>query len=411
MITELSGGVVEGRPIDLYPRKAANQTVRFDAKEAPHFLGGEWSASDFERNLKRLGFGKKGKNLWTVPSYRGDLQEGVDLVEEGARLKGYQFIPLTLPTQFSTPSSADRLPARNRQRTRQVRRKLASLGFFETIHVSFLAPGDLAYDPELQGQLVSLANPLGADASILRPSLLPSLLKRAAFHHQHKIHELRLFELRKIFRQVAGKVVESLSLALTTTGGKIQNLHQKGEVDFFELKGVLDGLAGDHRLQLAYEKTEKSWLFPGKAARIQCGGEEIGLIGEIHPAVGEKFELQRKAIIAELDWGKLLRAIPGEARFREFSRIPQVQRDLAMLVDEAVPAGVIQGFLAKESPLVREVRIFDLYQGDQVPKGKKSLAFSLWLGDDQRTLTENEINEAWRRILESVRREFHAELR
>ena len=259
---------------------------------------------------------------------------------------------------------------------------------------------------------VRIKNPLGLEDAFLRPTLLPSLLKTAAYHHQHRIETARLFEFRKVFRQEEGEVRESLNLAAIASGETWFSHWGREGVDFFALKGILEGLFSGFGLRAEFEPGDHPVLMPGKAAQVLSQGDPVGWIGEIHPHAAERFGLKTATFVWEVEWEAIGRQITSGRRFRPYPRHPQVQRDLALVVEQSVQAGRIRHFLSELDPeLIRQVKLFDAYQGSQIPLGKKSLAFSLLLGRDDRTLGEREIDEAWRRILDSVRREFHADIR
>ena len=369
-------------------------------------MGGRWPRPEVVSCLRRQGISRV-RGGWRVPSWRDDLRVEADLVEEVARLTGLDRVPSTFPPIASPPASSA-----ERRLTTELRRLLTDLGFTETVHLSFLSPRDLRYDPSLIAKGVAIANPLGEDQSILRPSLIPSLLKTASYHHQHKIFDLRLFELRKVFWREEGLTKEALSLAAVASGGFLNPRLEDSRrgCDFFEMKGVLDGLLDRFRLQVRFEPGEDPLFHPGQTARVEINRETVGLVGTIHPSVLDLFDLKRPVSAFFLSWEKMLAQIHKSWLFKSYSKVPQVQRDLAVVIEENVPAGRIRDFLEGQE-LVRDVLIFDLYQGDQISKGKKSLAFSLSLGGDGKTLTEEEINGVYSRIVDSVRREFHADIR
>lgn len=408
MILELAGGVASRDWVDRYPRKIRRRLISLDPSSVEEKLGGTWSSPDVKKYLKRLHLKPKGSS-WEIPSYRGDLQFSEDLVEEVARLGGYNKIPLTYPQVIVMKKrSADR------SLIKEIKRRMVELGFYESIHMSFLSPGDLDYDPTLLGRAVPLANPLGAHDSLLRPTLIPSLLKTLSFHHLNRMFDMRLYELRTVFWREGRETREAPALGFvmsgSSLGGRLND--RRKEVDYFDAKGVIEGVFGLRRLEANFEAASHPLLLPGKSARLSLAGEEIGWIGELHPSRIEGFALSKGAVLGEIFLRKFLDFAQKTTYYSPYPRVPLVERDLSLLVDEAIPAEKILGFLREQKEsLVQRVRVFDYYKGDQISEGKKSLAFSLLLGRPDRTLTEEEISEAWGRILESVRREFHADIR
>ncbi|MBI2980731.1 MAG: phenylalanine--tRNA ligase subunit beta [Deltaproteobacteria bacterium] len=400
--------IASGEPsihwIDRGPKKSKSRGVLFDPESVGRLMGNEWPVSKVRSRLHRLGFVRKKGKRWSVPSYRGDIHEEVDLIEEAVRLEGYDSVPTTIPTQHAAPEASF-----SRQLKEEGRRWLSNHGFFESIHLPFLSPKDLEYDPELSAQALPLANPLGADDSWLRPSLVPSLLKTASYHEQNQLLGYRGFELRSIYRLERGRETERDALAVVMSSARLPGWNEKRPNDFFDLKGILQSLARHLGVTLEFEPAEFSSLLP-HAAEIRRNGETIGFLGELHPRVLTHFNLKTPLFLFELFWGSLVQGISPDLKICPYSRVPQVQRDLALIVDEKLPAGAIEKFLGGTDRLVKSAVLFDLYEGPQIPKGKKSLAFSLQLGQDN-TLTDEEIRQAMGRIIESLRREFHADRR
>lgn len=411
LLVRWSGAVLSGDLVDVGRGGEKGRTVELDPERVGQFLGGQWPVRESRRTLIRLGLrphGRRAAHHWEVPSYRRDLVHGVDLIEEVARLGGYHRIPETLPPSFRM---AEQKEGRDRQLADEVGARLSHLGFYEVIHQGFVSPSDCAYDPDLKPLMI--LNPLGQGASLLRPSLVPSLLKTVATHHQHKRETVRLFELRRVFR-ISETVQEPLYLGVTISGETLFSYGTGGhrETSFFDLKGVLEGLLGGFGLEVQFTPGERRFLLGGKTAEVRINGEAVGFLGEVGPEAAERFGLMRPTFVGELDWEKGTAQIPTESRYLPFSRHPRVQRDLALVLDEGIEGGKVCEFLrGLELGFIQQVKIFDLYRGSQIPEGKKSLAFSLWFGWEDRTPNEREIGEAWRRIVESVRREFHADIR
>lgn len=413
LIQKVGGGGLSGSVVTEGQCFSRPRRIPFFPSEVESLLGGRWTVSEIRRAFSRLSFPVKGKRRWevSVPSWRGDLTRSVDLIEEIGRLEGLEKIPASFPSLHGGPrrSGDDGL-----ERERRIRCWLAHRGFREAIHLSFLAPASLsAFDPSLLDRSVVLENPLGAEYSVMRPTLLPSLLQTAGYHHRHKIFTVRLFELGNSFQR--DSEVKLLAAILTGEPFLSHWSERPREVDFYDVKGVVEGLLGEAGVgggfSFDFGKEEAPFLHPGRQAVIRSGGRRMGVAGEIHPDLCDRFELKRRAFVFELEEDAVLSG-PRQGRgFEEYSRHPVVERDLSVIVDEAVPAGGIGDFLKAQDPTIRGVRVFDLYRGSQVPPGKKSLTFSLQMGLPDRTLTDEEVNAIFGDVIERVRNEFGAEVR
>lgn len=408
MIQSVAGGEIVGEPVVVRRDEAAPRRISFDPSLVEARLGGHWTTAAIKKSFARLNFPvrEKGKG-WevTVPSYRGDLSCDADLVEEVARLEGLERIPTTFPALTAATPAADSSYALERQG----RRLLSDLGFNETIHFSFCSPEEIKhFDPSLMDKAVVLENPLGQEYSVMRPTLLTSLLKTIAFHHRHKISSVRLFELRNVFSKNGEAVEERKTVSGVLSGQKILShwSDQNHQTDFFDLKGVVERF-GD----FDFAKGDAVFLHPGKQAAVKKDGKRIGVIGEIHPDLQSHFDLKQPVYLFELDAKLFFEVGEKKKNFEDYSRYPIVERDLALLVDEATPAGPILDFIGKQDPAIWQVSLFDLYRGAQVPAGKKSLAFSIHVGNRERTLTDEEVNGIYGKLVEGVKKSFGAEIR
>lgn len=418
LIEEIAGGTPAGKVMEIREKKHPVFRVSgipCNPAEIQTRLGGEWRIPQIRDVFKRLNLRIRAKgSSWEIlpPSYRrGDLRISADLIEEVARLGGLDRIPVTFPPLKGTPRDQD--PARVARR--QAKSLLASLGLRETIHFSFLAPQEVAaLDPSLLDSCIALGNPLSVEGSILRPSLLPSLLKTASFHHRHKMFSVRLFELKKRYYRDAGSPRERLTLAGLLGGARLSThwSQKTEETDFYDVKGVLGRLLDSlKRPDIRFSPGRISFLHPSQQAVLQGQDKTVGVVGEVHPDVLERFDLKRRVFVFELDWEELVSARTGETCFSDYSRLPLVERDLALIVDEAIPADSLSEFIRSQDPSIGRVAPFDLYRGSQIPEGKKSLAFSVQLGLKDRTLTEEEINGIYGRVVENLKRHFGAEIR
>ena len=420
LIQELAGGVMAGPLTDFYPGRSPGRKILFSPARVEALLGGDWPVSRVKRNFGKLSFqvqrrgkGRRNKDQWevSVPSYRPDIQREADLIEEAARFEGLEKIPTTFPPLVAAPVSENR--ASRAEQT--VRHLLADLGLREAVHFSFLSPEDLShFDPSLLDRAVPLENPLGREYSLMRPTLLPSLLRTAALHHRHKISTVRLFELRNRFEKAEGRIAESKTLSGVLTGHRLLShwSDHVRETDFYDLKGLVERLFREMRiLKSTFAASMAPFLHPNQQAAAMIGGRTVGLLGEVHPDLLSRFDLKRAAFVFELDWGALADLRSSEKQFESYSLHPVVERDLALVVEESVAAASLLEFIHGQDPAIWNVSLFDLYRGPQIPEGKKSLAFAIQIGRKNQTLTEGEVNAVYGRLVENLKQTFRAEVR
>ncbi|WP_334131402.1 phenylalanine--tRNA ligase subunit beta [Silanimonas lenta] len=347
----------------------------------------------------------------TPPSRRFDIAIEEDLIEEVARIHGYDAVPAALP--------AGEIPLADHTETRLpeafLRRQLAARGYSEAINFAFVDAA-LLQRWGLEAGAVALLNPLASDLGTMRTSLLPGLVEALRRNLARQQSRVRLFEIGRVFHApaTAGEApVETRRLAFAAVGSAQaeQWAVPAREVDFYDLKGDLEALAGPLAAALAFEPvTDLPWLHPGRSARVRLEGEAIGLVGHLHPALARALDLEDEVVLAELDLARFeVRAVPKAG---ELSRFPAVRRDLAVVVAEDLPWARLEASLkAALGPLLREVRVFDRYAGKGLESGLKSLAMGLILQDVSRTLTDLDVDRAVQAALAALERDCGARLR
>jgi phenylalanyl-tRNA synthetase beta chain len=350
-----------------------------------------------------------------VPTRRPDITIPEDLVEEVGRLYGYDHIPATLPVAETTRGRL----TENQAKRRKVRRYLEGAGLYEAITYS-LTSASKAKQYALQGaekEPVRLALPMSEDRSQLRLSLLPHLLDAVAYNNNRKIENVALYEIGSVFVPTSENEQprEQQHLAGAMTGLVLHHPWQgeKKAVDFYVIKGVLDGLFELLGVtnKVAYKAAKKDGMHPGRTASIVLEGEEIGFVGQVHPEVQKELDI-KETYIFELSLGKLFQADVEEVRYTSIPRFPSMTRDMALVVDKAAVAGDIRATIVEAGgELLKEVTLFDLYEGEKMEEGKKSLAFSLRYFDPERTLTDEEVTAAHNNVLKAVEEKFGAQLR
>lgn len=412
LIIDIAGGhpgpVVAAECSAQLPRRPA---VGLRAARLRRVLGLEVAAAEVERILTALGMDvQPADGGWTVtpPSRRFDIAIEEDLIEEIARIHGYEALPMTAPSGEVPPA---RLPEA-RIPHGAVRQQLAARDYFEAINFAFLDRAVLALWG-LEAAAVALANPLSAELGVMRPALLPGLLEAARRNRARQQPRVRLFELGRVFASAAEAPQETLRVAAVATGSALaeQWAAAASEVDFYDVKGDLESL-----LALAggldaveYRPCDVGWLHPGRSAEVWRQGRRLGVIGHLHPRLAAQLDLD-EVVVFELDVEPLCeRQVP---RAQELSRYPSVRRDLAVLVPEPVSWATLQRCLRERlGSRLRELQIFDQYRGPGLEVGFKSLAMGLILQDTTRTLTDQDIEGLVAGAVQALADECGARLR
>lgn len=418
LVVELAGGspgpVVQAVLPEHLPKPVA---IALRRARIVRLLGIEIADADIERILRALGMQvaatADGWNV-TAPSRRFDIAIEEDLIEELARIHGYDRIPTTLPggaTRIAAPSETQVDAA-------TVRRQLAARDYLETVNYAFVDSALLqAWDAGEAA--VPLANPLSAELGVMRTRLLPGLVSALQRNAARQAGRVRLFELGNVFesREPAfGKAsqapVEILRIAAAVCGdAKVEQWGESSrKVDFHDLKGDLDSLAAAAGAMLEYRPSQLPFVHPGRSADIYRDDQRIGWIGQLHPRLARNLDLDGEVFAFEADLTPLLaRAVPRAA---ELSRFPSVRRDLAFVVPDDVPwAAIAATVRAAAGPLLRDLLLFDRYVGQGVESGQKSLAIGLILQDNSRTLTERDVEAVVSEAVAAIGREHGARIR
>ncbi len=371
-------------------------------------LGIEIAPAKAIKILQDLGFKvivKNKKQLVALPPYwrEGDAEIAEDLVEEIARVYGYHNLPLTLP-KGDVPLNFNYFDFAKEEKAKDI---LCGAGFTE-IYSSSMVSENLVTDFGLKTtDTLKLKNPLNKDLVFMRTSLVPSLLKVLAQNSKYK-KEVNIFELANIYRIEAGKELpkEEMTLVLTVSS-RSKNI-------FGDLKEVFVLLAkkfGIMEKDLEFVAADKIGWHPGRTALIKIANREIGIIGEIHPMVLKKFGLDAKVAAAELNWEMLAKLAINKKIYAPSSKFPAVKIDLAMVLDKKILWSDIAAEILNADALIKNIELFDLYEGDKVGQGKKSLAFHLTYQSTEKTLNDEEIKNLTDKIIEKLKGKFGAELR
>ena len=425
LMRELTKGVVSEGLLDKYPEPPIVPSVDITRADIQRWLGIDLDLSEASSLLERLEFSTEmGENSLRVspPDHRLDIGEGVigkaDVMEEVARVYGYDKIPQT--------QIADRIPpqyANSRlDKESQVRDLLASMGLQEAVTYRLTSPAReakaLASQNTENREYIRLANPIGEERSALRQDLLASVLEVVAKNARLQ-DRIAVFEIGPVFLPDAGEQlpVELDRLAIAMRGPRDPLSWQdqeSGEMNFYDMTGVMDGLlSGLHVGEIRYEPSEHAAFHPGKCASVWVDDQELGVLGVVHPMVAERFESPNAAIVAAtMNLEALFTRIPERYPIPSVPAFPPVLEDLAFVVEQETPAGKIKALILETGrPLVIRVSVFDLYQGEQVGQGKKSLAFSIVYQADDRTLTDEEVTTIRGKIVNRLEKDLGAKLR
>jgi phenylalanyl-tRNA synthetase beta chain len=415
-MTQLSDGKAARGIIDLYPGKSEREPVLLSKGRVDRVLGMELSIEQITEVLSRLGFCcellSPSELLVTVPYWRTDVSSVDDLAEEVARIMGYHEIPTVMPGgELPRPQPAPILSLKER-----ISDILIGCGLQEVITYSLTSRAMLQrVDPEWQlGHPLLIANPLSQEQECLRTTLRANLLATFAANEKRWEGGIRLFEVGRIYLPRDNDLPEEREVLAAILGGPRGErswLKGEGVLDFFDAKGILGTLLARLGVDVCFEPAELPLLLPGRTARIAIGDEIIGLVGELHPKVARSFDISAQPVsLFEVDIDNLVPFATQALRYRPLPRFPSIVRDIALVVDSELPARRVQEVI-QSFPSVAEVTLFDLYRGEQVPPGKKSLAFSIRYQSSTQTLTDEEVNKAQQELLDRLKQELGATLR
>lgn len=364
-----------------------------------------FSSLKFEYNLDGELFTVK------VPTYRNDITMAADLIEEVVRMYGFDNVPSTLPEMSMTIGKRTDMQAKKHM----IQVLLKNLGLHETLTYSLTSP-TMVEDFNIfhKSQPVKLAMPLGEERSVTRKSVIGSLLQVINYNQSRNIKDVNLYELSTTY----SKGVELQNLAIACTG-EYQGLPFKQisyKADYYLVKGFVETIfeklgINDARYQLERVESDNISYHPGRSAYIKVGKEIVGVIGNIHPLMEKKYDV-KDVYVAELNLTALLKIKTGKVKYQPIPQYPSVTRDIALVMDEKVPTfDVCQKIMRSSYKLVKSTKIFDVYVGEHIEAGKKSVAINLTFQDDKKTLKEKDINDVMEKILKAVEKEFGAVLR
>ncbi|MCD7032831.1 phenylalanine--tRNA ligase subunit beta [Metabacillus sp. GX 13764] len=408
---EVLDGTAEEKHKDWEPA-----VISISAGKIESVLGMEISAEDVGSIFRRLGF-KTDRNedvfTVTIPTRRGDITIEEDLVEEAARLYGYDNIPSTLPVTESVPGMLTEYQSKRRK----VRRYLEGAGLYQAITYSLTGKDKAAKYALNETELTELSLPMSEDRSVLRLSLLPHLIDVLRHNLARQTDQAAVYEIGSVYlsngkenrpseREHAAGAITGLWLSQPWQG-------EKKPADFYVLKGILEGLFDQLGLEekMIFKQAKREGMHPGRTAEVFLNGELAGFIGQLHPSVQKQNDLT-DTYVFELDLTKLMEADSEGVSYSVIPRFPGITRDIALVTSKETAAGDLRSaIIAAGGKLLKEVSVFDVYEGDRLEEGKKSIAFSLKYMDPERTLTDEEVAASYSKIMKAAEEKFGAVLR
>ena len=422
LMRRYAGAVVCKGLVDAYPAPLPPQVIHLEMKEVRRILGMDFPTAEAVRILRALEFQVEPAGPETLrvvtPPHRRDIQEGsADLIEELVRVYGYDRLPATLladplPEQRTNPSL---------ELEERVRDLLVNVGLQEVITYSLTTPEREAPLQPPPAEYIRLVNPISSERVVMRHTVLAGVLEVAAANLRHT-EDVRLFEVGPVYLPRPGEKLpdEPRRLALVMTGRRQPEFWGDTAagpaplLDFFDLKGVMETLTGAlHLAEVSYRPASAAYLHPGRAAELLLADQPVGSFGQLHPRVAETFALGgRVVLVGEFDLEAILARVPPRFAYIPVPRFPAARRDIAVIVDETVPAErVMAEIRAAGGTLLRGIRLFDLYRGESIPAGKKSLAYALTYQADDRTLTDKEVDRAHKKIADRLKHMLQAQIR
>ena len=407
LVELLGAGEVLPGTIDILNYVPQPRVLKLEPDRINGLLGTDIAADEMVRILKKLDFGVEGDQV-TVPSWRGDVIGMADLAEEVARFHGYNNIPVTLmrgQTTLGGFSEEEKLE-------RQLGGMCRAMGYDEIITYSFISP--TCYDKirwcadDPRRQSFKILNPLGEDTSIMRTTVLPSMLEILTRNYNYRNQNVKLYEVGRIYLPGGedGLAIENKVLSMGAYGD---------DMDFFALKGAVEAILKDLRVadvRFEVPAVANPSYHPGRVSDVYAGERRIGVLGQVHPLVARNYGVDAEFYCAELELNDLMAAKGADPEYVPLPKFPAVTRDIAVVCGEAVTVGALEDCIRRGAKgLLKDVTLFDIYRGKGIPEGKKSVAFNLVLRADDRSLTAEEADQDVKSILETLEKELGAVLR
>ena len=419
MIKAVCGGTIF-EIVDAYPVKYLPEPVAVKHQRINRILGTALSKGEMLEILKRLGIPAEDKGEIFVaypPAHRRDIKRDTDIAEEIARIYGFNRISTTIP---KSPLSAGGLN-KKMMNIRRIREAMRKAGFTDVINLSFMSTSSLdglaIPNADRRRRAVVISNPLSQEDGLLRTTLAPALTRNLKYNVDRGMKEVRFFELSRVFEENGEPLpLEELRLGGIYYKEKTPSLWKEDAQGFYLVKGALESLFEELKISgYSFCQSSEPFLHKGKAADIRIGDSRIGYLGVMGPEVSEKLDLKKQKpeiVLFELNIDLLLTLIPDSLQYRAIPKYPSVERDIAIVVDQVIPSSRIREMIETfPSELIEGVSVFDFYKGENIPEGRKSLAYSIVYRSMERTLREEEVEELHSSVLNHIVEKTGAELR
>ncbi|KYG32230.1 phenylalanine--tRNA ligase subunit beta [Alkalihalobacillus trypoxylicola] len=420
LIVELAGGQISESIAEEDYLNSKEPVITLNPARLNNRLGTSISSEEIQQILKQLRFDYEvaGENLLvTAPTRRADIQIEEDLYEEVARIYGYDHIPITLPDSSTTQGGLTDYQAKSRL----LRRYLEGVGLNQVITYSLTSPEKAKgfADRNENNRLITLSKPMSEERSTMRTSLIPHLFDVISYNNNRKNQDVFIYEIGSIFLSDEAPLTkqplekEMLAIALS---GLWQNHSWQGEkkkVDFFVLKGVVEGILATFGLSdvIDFVPSQKPEMHPGRTASLLYKGEEIGYLGQVHPKQEKELNL-KDVYVSQIDMKKLLTLDIEGVIYQSLPRFPAMVRDIALVVDKNMTSSQLKDIIEEAGgDLLKDSHVFDLYEGEHLEVGKKSLAYTLTYFDPEKTLTDEEVTERHQLVLKALEEKANATLR
>jgi phenylalanyl-tRNA synthetase beta chain len=419
MVAEIAGGNISSLT-DVYPKPYKPGTITVSVEKICSVIGADIAGAFIEKALGNLGckVDKAGESLTvTPPSFRNDMERDIDVVEEVARLYGYDNIPSTLPVMhMSAPPEH-----KTQELGRTLKNSMVSSGFSEAVNFSFMNPDVLDKlnlpSDDKRRNLIYVRNPLRKEDSVMRTSLIPALLNNVSLNLNRGEKMLRFFEISNAFLATGQKLPDEIpQMAAAYHKEEVSNIWQSRHDGFYDLKGALENLFLRLKIgnvSFVKDSEVEPYLHPGKSSSIMIEDNKIGCVGTLHPGVADAFGIKGDITVAEIyNTDTLLRGIPVKKMFVPLPKYPYIERDAALVVHDDLPVSDVRNeVLSVESDIIEDVALFDIYKGKPIPKDKKSIAFSIRYRSPEKTLTDSEVDALHAEIIKRLQENLKAELR
>lgn len=402
---QIGAGKAVAEKIDVYPKKEEQKIIPFEPEKVNSLLGMNISREEMENILTKLGIEIEENNL-KIPYFRVDLERTADIAEEIIRIHGYNTLNSTLINAEST------VGAKTKEQKLQDKIKdfLVEKGFSEMYAFSFIGHKDYEKCKLDSSKSIKIKNPLGEEFSLMRTSMLPTVMQSIATNYNKKNKDVSLFEMGKIYEDEQGNIAKG---EIATETEQIAFALYGKNADFYIVKGIIENIleiSNIARYQL--ERENKVNLHPGRSAKILIGKDKIASFGEVHPEVLANYGINEKVYYAEIDIEKFAKYGKNNKKYVSIPKYPAVERDIALVVDEDIEVGQIENIISKKAKnILEKAELFDIYRSDKLGENKKSVAYELIFRAKDRTLTDDEIKNTMEVITKELQANLGAELR